>query len=73
MSVALQRALAAETHLANDLTLKLRLTTKIEKSLIILVGICKLTVRNMEEQLILFLKNINKKNGIKMFPSGMKC
>jgi hypothetical protein len=27
----------------------------------------------MEEQLILFLKNINKKNGIKMFPSGMKC
>jgi hypothetical protein len=32
MSMSLQTALAAETHLADRLTLKLWLTTKVEKS-----------------------------------------
>jgi hypothetical protein len=50
-SVSLQIALAAETHLADGLTLKMCLSTKVEKSVIFLVG--KLTVSNMEEQLIL--------------------
>jgi hypothetical protein len=48
------RALAAETHLAEGLTLKLWLTTKVEKSLILLEGIRKLTASDMEEQLIFF-------------------
>jgi hypothetical protein len=41
VSFSLQIALAAETHLADGLALKLWLTTKVEKSLIILVGIRK--------------------------------
>jgi hypothetical protein len=55
MSVSLHIVLAAETHLADGLTLKLWLTTKVEKSLILLEAIHKLTVSNMEEQLILFV------------------
>jgi hypothetical protein len=70
MSISLQITLAAETHLADGLTFKLLLTTKV-KSLILLEG------TRMEEQLILFyfiyFKDINKKKSIKMFPSGMKC
>jgi hypothetical protein len=49
MPVSLQTALAAETHLADGLTLKLWLTTKVAKSIIILVDIRKLTLSNMEE------------------------
>jgi hypothetical protein len=55
MLISLQITLAAETHLADGMSLKLLLTTKVEKSLIILEGICKLTISNMEEQLILSL------------------
>jgi hypothetical protein len=73
MSVPLQIALATETYLADGLTLKLRLTTKVQKSLIIQVGIRKLTVPSMEEQLILFLNALIRKRSIKMFPCGMKC
>jgi hypothetical protein len=69
----LQIALAAETHLADGLTLKLWLTTKVEKSLITLVDIRKPTVSNMEEQLILFLNTLITKRSVMMFPSGMKC
>jgi hypothetical protein len=58
MSVSLQIALAAETHLADGLTLKLWLTTKVERSVIIVVDIRKLTVSNMEEQLILFVNTL---------------
>jgi hypothetical protein len=54
MLISLQITLAAETHLVDGVILKL-LTTKVEKSLILLEGICKLTVSNMEEQLILSL------------------
>jgi hypothetical protein len=43
MSVSLHIALAAETHLAEGLTLKLWLTTKVEKSLILLESTRKLT------------------------------
>jgi hypothetical protein len=57
----LQVALAAETHLADGLTLKLWLTTKVEKSLIIILGIRQLTVSNVKEQLILFLNTLIKK------------
>jgi hypothetical protein len=46
MSISLQITLAAETHLADGLTFKLLLTTKVEKSLILLEG------TRMEEQLI---------------------
>jgi hypothetical protein len=49
MSVTLQIALAAETQLAGGPTLKLWLTSKVEKSLIILVGIRNVTTSNMEE------------------------
>jgi hypothetical protein len=38
MSMLLQTALAAETHLAEGLTLKLRFTVKVEWSLTDLVG-----------------------------------
>jgi hypothetical protein len=51
-------SLAAEIQLADGLTLKLWLTTKVEKSVIILVVIRKLTVSNMKEQLILFLNTV---------------
>jgi hypothetical protein len=62
LSVSLQIALAAETHLADGLTLKLWLTMKEEKSLIILLGILKLTVSNKEEQLIVFLNTYSNNN-----------
>jgi hypothetical protein len=52
----LQTALAAETHLAEGLTLKLRCTVKVELSLIDLVGMRRLTVSKTDEQLILPLK-----------------
>jgi hypothetical protein len=52
MSISLQTTLAVETHLADGLTLKLLLTMKVEKSLILLEGIRKVTVANIEEQLI---------------------
>jgi hypothetical protein len=55
----LQVTLAAETHLADGLTLKLLLTMKTEKSLVLLEG--KLAVSNMEEQLILFLNTLIRK------------
>jgi hypothetical protein len=42
MPVSLQIALEAEKHLADGLTLKLWLTTKVHKSLIIFVGVLKL-------------------------------
>jgi hypothetical protein len=67
MSISLHIALAAETHLADGLTLKLWLTTKVEKSIIILEGIRKLTVSNMEEQVILFLKTLIRKRASKCF------
>jgi hypothetical protein len=71
MSISLHIALAAETHLTEGLTLKLWLTTKIEKSLILLEGIRKLTVIKYGRTTEFIFKYINKKN-IKMFPSGMK-
>jgi hypothetical protein len=58
MSLSLQVAFSAETHVAGGLTLKLLLTTKVEKSLIFLGDIRKLTVSNMEEQIILFLNTL---------------
>jgi hypothetical protein len=53
MSMHLQTALAAETHLAEGLTLKLRCTVKVEKSVTDLVGMRRLTVSKTDEQLIL--------------------
>jgi hypothetical protein len=49
----LQTALAAETHLAEGLTLKLRCTVKVEQSLTDLVGMRKLTASKTDKQLIL--------------------
>jgi hypothetical protein len=49
----LQTALAAETHLADGLTLKLRCTVKLELSLTDLVGMHRLTVSKTNEPLIL--------------------
>jgi len=43
MSVFQQTVLAAETHLAEGLALKLRCTEKVEKSLMDLEGMRKLT------------------------------
>jgi hypothetical protein len=57
----LQTALAAEIHLAEGLTLKLRCTVKVEWSLIDLVGIRKLTVSKTDEQLIFPLKTLIRK------------
>jgi hypothetical protein len=57
----LQTALAAETHLAEGLTLKLRFTLKVEKFLIDLVGMRRLTVSKTDEQLILPLKILTRK------------
>jgi hypothetical protein len=62
MSISLHIALAAE-----GLTLKLWLATKVEKSLILLEGIRKLTVSNMEEQLILFLNALIRKRAPRCF------
>jgi hypothetical protein len=67
MSISLQITLAAETHLAEGLTLKFLLTTKVEKSLILLEGIRSLTVSNMEEQLILFLNTLTRKRTSRYF------
>jgi hypothetical protein len=47
-------ALAAQTHLAEWLTLKLWFTKNVEQSLIVLIGECTLSESNMEEQLICF-------------------
>jgi hypothetical protein len=52
----LQTALAAETHLAEGLTLKLRCTVKVEYSVTGLVGMRKLTVSKTDEKIILPLK-----------------
>jgi hypothetical protein len=57
----LQTALAAETDLAEGLTLKLRCTVKAEKSLTDLVGMRRLTVSKTDEQLILPLKTLIRK------------
>jgi hypothetical protein len=67
MSISLQIKLAAETHLTDGLTVKVLLTTKVEKSLILLEGIRKLTVSNMEKQLILFLKTLIRKRASRCF------
>jgi hypothetical protein len=67
MSISLQITLATETHLADRLTLKLLLTMKVEKSLILLEGICKLTVSNVEEQLISFLNTLIRKRASRCF------
>jgi hypothetical protein len=67
MSISLHIALAAETHLAEGLTLRLWLTTKVEKSLILLEGIRKLTVSHMEEQLNLFLNTLIRKRTPRCF------
>jgi hypothetical protein len=48
----LQTALAVETQLAEGLTLKLRCTVKVAKSLIDLMGMRRLTVSETDEQLI---------------------
>jgi hypothetical protein len=58
MSKLLQTALAAETHLAEGLILKLRCTVKAEKSPIDLVGMHRLTASKTDEQLILSLKSL---------------
>jgi hypothetical protein len=55
MSMSLQTALVAETYVADGLTLKLRSTINVKKSVVIILGIRILTVSNMEEQLILLL------------------
>jgi hypothetical protein len=52
----LQTALAAETHLAEGLTLKLWCTVEVESFLTDLEGMRKLTVSKTDEQLILPLK-----------------
>jgi hypothetical protein len=48
MSVFQQTVLAAETHLAEGLALKLRWTEKVEKSVMYLEEIRKLTESKME-------------------------
>jgi hypothetical protein len=48
MSVFQQTVLAAETHLAEGLALKLRRAEKVEKSLVDLEGMRKLTESKME-------------------------
>jgi hypothetical protein len=67
MSISLHIALAAETHVAGGLTLKLWLTTNVENSLILLEVIRKLTLSNMEEKLILFLNTLIRKRASKCF------
>jgi hypothetical protein len=53
--MSLQTALVAETYVADGLTLKLRSTINVKKSVVIILGIRILTISNMEEQLILLL------------------
>jgi hypothetical protein len=67
MSITLHITLAAETHLSDGLTLKLWLTTKVEKSVILLEGMRKLTVSNKEEQLILFINTLLRKRASRYF------
>jgi hypothetical protein len=58
----LQTALAAETHLAEGLTLKLRCTVKVEQSVSARPGgNRRLTVSKTDEQLILPLKTFIRK------------
>jgi hypothetical protein len=57
----LQTALAADTHLAEGLILKLRCTVKVEKSLTDLVGMHRLIVSKTDEQIILPLKTLIRK------------
>jgi hypothetical protein len=59
MAVFQQTVLAAETHLAGGLTLKLRCTQKMEKSLIEVEGMCKLSKYKMEGQSIITFESIN--------------
>jgi hypothetical protein len=68
MSASLQITLAAETHLADGMTLKLWLTAKVEKSDILIEGIRRLTVSNVGERLILFLTTLIRKRASKCFP-----
>jgi hypothetical protein len=56
-----QTVLAAETHLAEGLALKLRWTEKVDKSLMDLHGKSKLTESNMEGQPVLHLKALMRK------------
>jgi hypothetical protein len=58
MSVSLQIALVAERHVTDRLALKFWLTTKEEMSLIILVGIRKLSVSSMEKIIIIRKRTI---------------
>jgi hypothetical protein len=55
MSVFQQTVLAAETHRAEGMALKLRCTEKEKKSLMVLEGMRKLTESKMEGQSILHL------------------
>jgi hypothetical protein len=57
----LQTAFAAETHLAEGLTVKLWCTVKVEKSLTYLVVMRRLTVSKTDEQLVLTLKTLIRK------------
>jgi hypothetical protein len=61
MSIFQQTVLAAETHLAEGLALKLRRTEKVEKSLMDLEGIRKLTESKMEGQAMLPLNALIRK------------
>jgi hypothetical protein len=61
MSMLLQSALAAETHLAEGLILKLQCILKVEKSLRDLVDMHRLTVSKTDEQLIFPLKTLIRK------------
>jgi hypothetical protein len=58
ISMLLLTALVAETHLAERLTLKLRLTVTVEYSLIDLLGMRRQTESKMDEQQILPLKTL---------------
>jgi hypothetical protein len=56
-----QAVLAAETHLAEGLAFMLRYTEKMEKSLMDLEGMRKLTESKMERQSIVHLKALIRK------------
>jgi hypothetical protein len=53
--------LAAETRLAEGLALKLRRAGKVQKSLMVLEGMCKLTESKMEGQAMLPLEALIRK------------
>jgi hypothetical protein len=63
-----QTVLAAETHLAEGLALKLRRAGKVQKSLMDLEGIRRLTESKMEGQAMLPLNALIRKNSIEMPP-----